>query len=239
LAIFILVLSPSPGDGDVARMAQRYMEETSYASPQEFAIPRGTRGPNLPRAHWKHTTLNKIFEQWPDRAFQSRLRMSRSLSNHLVQGLTDAEVFRDNSCRNPRYRYTARYKILTSLYYLSHGGSYVVCADAAGVSPATLCQWVPRFSKGVVRTFAKQYLTRPSKDEMDLIWKEFEKRRGISNVGTAVNGTHVPWKPDDARYREDFHNYKGWHSILVVAFVNSFYMFSGMEIGWAGCHNPL
>jgi hypothetical protein len=138
LAIFILVLSPSPGDGDVARMAQRYMEETSYASPQEFAIPRGTRGPNLPRAYWKHTTLNKFFEQWPDRAFQSRLRMSRSLANHLVQGLTEAEVFRDNSCRNPRYRYTARYKIFTSRYYLSHGGSYVVCADAAGVSPATL-----------------------------------------------------------------------------------------------------
>jgi hypothetical protein len=69
---------------------------------------------------------------------------------------------------------------------------------------------------------------------MGLIWKEFEKKRGISNVGTAVNGIHVPWKPDDARYTEDLHNYKGWHSILVVAFVNSYYMFSGVEIGWAG-----
>jgi hypothetical protein len=93
LAIFILNLSPSPGDGDVARMAQRYTEDTSFESPQEFAITRGTRGPNLPRAYWKHTTLNKIFEQWPDRAFQGRLRMSRSLANHLVQGLTDSEVF--------------------------------------------------------------------------------------------------------------------------------------------------
>ena len=144
LAIFILNLSLSPGGGDVARMAQRYIEDTSFDSPHEFANPRGThtRGPHLPHAYWKHTTLNKIFEQWPDKAFQGRLRMSKSLANHLVQGLTDAEVFRDNTCQNPRHRYTARYKILTSLYYLSNGGSYVVCADAAGVSPSTLCQWV-------------------------------------------------------------------------------------------------
>ena len=148
LAIFIVSLGQSPGGGDVARMAARYMEDTSVDSPQEWANPRGThtRGPHLPRAYWKSTTLYKIFEQWPNRAFQGRLRMSKSLANHLVQGLTDAEVFRDNSCQNPRHRYTARYKILTSLYYLSHGGSYVVVADAAGVSPSTLCVWVHRFS---------------------------------------------------------------------------------------------
>jgi hypothetical protein len=103
LAIFILNLSPSPGDGDVARMAQRYMEDRSFESPQEFAIPRGTRGPNLPRAYWKHITLNKTFEQWPDRALQGRLRMSRSLANHLVQGLTDAEVFFQGWAKDGRH----------------------------------------------------------------------------------------------------------------------------------------
>jgi len=42
--------------------------------------------------------------------------------------------------------------------------------------------------------------------------------RGIVEVAMATDGTHIPhpgWP--------DYRNYKGWESILAVAFVDSFY----------------
>jgi hypothetical protein len=234
-----LMLQPSHGGVDEHAS---FMDETSFVSASATIHPHDyvtgvrpfTRRPNLPRAFWKHTTLYKIFERWPDEDFKKRLRVSRALADHIVQGLVDGNVFRDNVCQNPHYRYTARYKALVSLYYLAHGGSYIVVADSAGVSPSVLCTWVHRFAKGVIKVFAKQYIAHPKEDEMQLIMDEFERRRGIVGVSTAVNGTHVPWAPDNNEYREDYHNYKGWHSILVIAFVSSFYMFQGVEIGWPG-----
>eukprot|EP00192_Tetraselmis_astigmatica_P015564 CAMPEP_0117649576 /NCGR_PEP_ID=MMETSP0804-20121206/1049_1 /TAXON_ID=1074897 /ORGANISM="Tetraselmis astigmatica, Strain CCMP880" /LENGTH=150 /DNA_ID=CAMNT_0005455329 /DNA_START=471 /DNA_END=926 /DNA_ORIENTATION=- len=54
----------------------------------------------------------------------------------------------------------------------------------------------------------------------------FAARWGIANVGAEVNGTDVPWKPDNKEFMAwSSNNYKGWYSIVVVAMVNGFYMF--------------
>ena len=49
-----------------------------------------------------------------------------------------------------------------------------------------------------------------------------------------MNGTHVPYQPSSQLFMEDYHNYKGWYSILVVAVVNSFYMSVDAEVGNPG-----
>ncbi len=54
----------------------------------------------------------------------------------------------------------------------------------------------------------------------------------MGDVAMTVDWTHhdVPWTPYTSRYQEDYHNYKGWHSILclIMMFVDSFYMFLSM-----------
>ena len=42
------------------------------------------------------------------------------------------------------------------------------------------------------------------------------------------------WQVADGLPKEDFHNYKGWHSTLLVAFVDSAYLFRGASVGYAG-----
>ncbi len=44
----------------------------------------------------------------------------------------------------------------------------------------------------------------------------------------------MQWNPDKVCFREDYHNYKGWHSILCLMFVNSFSMFVDGEVGHPG-----
>ncbi len=56
----------------------------------------------------------------------------------------------------------------------------------------------------------------------------------MGDVALTVDGTHVPWVLawDNSKHREDYHNYKGWHSLLCLMFVNSFHMFvDGERLG--------
>ena len=50
----------------------------------------------------------------------------------------------------------------------------------------------------------------------------------------ATDGSHIPFRPDDAATAIDYRNYKGWTSILAVAFVTSFFTFVDADVGAAG-----
>lgn len=62
----------------------------------------------------------------------------------------------------------------------------------------------------------------------------FSQRRKIDCVRLAVDGTHTPFFPLNAGEAEDYKNYKHWHSLLTLAFVNGAYMFEEAEIGHCG-----
>ena len=65
----------------------------------------------------------------------------------------------------------------------------------------------------------------PTPEHLDRVRSIFAGRRGVPNVAMAVDGTHIPYKPKSAADKEKFRNYKGWYSILLVAYVNSLHLF--------------
>ena len=55
------------------------------------------------------------------------------------------------------------------------------------------------------------------------------------NVAMACDGSHIPFKPPmKSTHRVEYQNYKGWHSILAVAFVDSYYRFFDLDVGAPG-----
>eukprot|EP00965_Chrysotila_dentata_P074716 2468608-Pleurochrysis_carterae.AAC.2 len=74
--------------------------------------------------------------------------------------------------------------------------------------------------------------TPPDPQRLAEVVDRFASRRGLPNVAMACDGSPVPFSPDRASTRNDFHkNYKGWYSILVGAWVNSFYCFIERRCG--------
>jgi hypothetical protein len=71
-------------------------------------------------------------------------------------------------------------------------------------------------------------------DEIASNHEIFAQRRRFDCIRVACDGTHTPFYPLDASKAEDYKNYKGWHSLLTLAFVNGAYMFEEAEIGHAG-----
>jgi len=116
------------------------------------------------------------------------------------------------------------------------GGNLQATSDAAHIAKATLHKWLnyKQFGLGVRDVFGPQYMRPPTSPELDEIRENFFARRGIPGVALAVDGTHVPYVPEIATARADYMNYKGWSSVAVVAFVNSFYMFQQVEVGHPG-----
>jgi hypothetical protein len=72
---------------------------------------------------------------------------------------------------------------------------------------------------------------KPTAEEAEEVQKRFMGRRGIPNVGGAVDGTHCPLQPGSQEFMEDLHNYKGWYNHLCVALVHNIYMFMDAEVG--------
>ena len=53
-------------------------------------------------------------------------------------------------------------------------------------------------------------------------------------MNLACDGSHIPFTKYAKKDANDYRNYKGWHSILTVAFVDSFYCFFDLHVGYPG-----
>lgn len=133
-------------------------------------------------------------------------------------------------------RPTLRFKIAASLYALVQEGSIKVKADVASVGAQTLRDWLTAFADAV-RTFLKPIFMsgKPfSTIECEAVRSQFASRRGIKVATLACDGSHIPFHPKNRAVALDYRNYKGWKSILAVAFVDSYYRFFELDVGYPG-----
>eukprot|EP00965_Chrysotila_dentata_P230970 6198079-Pleurochrysis_carterae.AAC.2 len=131
---------------------------------------------------------------------------------------------------------TLRFKVAACLYFLAHGAPTKVAADVASIGVSTLRKWLQQFCDAVITDVKPEYMpgTPPDAERLADVRAQFASRRGLQNVAMACDGTHVPFNPDKTYNKNDFRNYKGWYSLLVVAFVDSFHLFIDADVGYAG-----
>ena len=53
-------------------------------------------------------------------------------------------------------------------------------------------------------------------------------------MGLACDGSHIPFKPKSKKVAGEYRNYKGWSSILVLAWCNSYHLFTDGHVGSPG-----
>jgi hypothetical protein len=195
---------------------------------------------DAPRTHLERnrfsSTISCMLDSWPDAHFKQRLRVTKGVFNAVVDGV--AHRVRDSCPWTSALQVPARFKVGVALYHLAHGGDFVTTSDVANVGVATVHQYVREVCAGIISGPLKAtFMRKPTDAERELVRRQFALRRGITNVDLAVDGTHVPWRPDNALHAEDYHNYKGWHSLNVMAFVNSYFCFVDAEVGYPGRAN--
>lgn len=136
-----------------------------------------------------------------------------------------ATAFNMTAVRDPP---NLHFKLAACLYVFGHGGPLKVLAVACSVGKSTLRGWLEQFSRAIIDVLKPLYMpARPfSAEERAHVESEFAARRGIRNVILACDGSHCPFRPPNKKVSQDYRCYKGWTSLLVLAFVDSsFYRF--------------
>ena len=198
-------------------------------------VPLYFRGADIPRVGWDSSPLYHALRNWPNSEFKKRLRLSRPVFNMIVDKLVAAGCVKDNKCSRTDRHVTAEFKVAVAIMHLAHGGTWWQTGFSAGIAPDTAEFYTKEVCQAIIQVLKPEYMPgKPTPEEAEEIQKRFKARRGIPDVGGAVDGTHCPFQPDSAEFMEDFHNYKGWYSLLCVALVNSFYMFMDAEVGRPG-----
>jgi len=132
---------------------------------------------------------------------------------------------------------TTRYKVAACLYTMGQGGSMKSNADACGIGKPTLQKWLTAFAKAASKDLRPLFM--PGKpwaaEELKAVRGNFASRRGVGGVAMACDGSHVPFRPRCKKeHAKEYRNYKGWTSILAVAFVDSYYRFFDIDVGFPG-----
>ena len=187
---------------------------------------------------WEKSTINSYVTNGDAGTYRLNFRVSKATFGCILEKLSSAGYLRTNASNNPQYRMTAGFKLGVVLYFMAgHGrGDIKAVGDAASLGKSTVLGYIDEFCRGVARVLKPIYMpsTPPSAENLEHIRAQFASRRGIRNVALAIDGSHIPYKPQDAATAADFRNYKGWNSILFVGFVNSFHLFADAEVGACG-----
>jgi hypothetical protein len=140
----------------------------------------------------------------------------------------------DNDCRNKMVFVSVWLKVAVAIHNLAYGETFYQTAGHYGLSSKTIRSYVYEVCRGIFLSLRPSSMRAPRPEGAVESQKRFAMRRGILNVGLAIDGTHVPWTPDDADWMEEFHSYKGWYNVLYVVVDYSFYMFADAGVGHPG-----
>jgi hypothetical protein len=96
---------------------------------------------------------------------------------------------------------TKEFKVAVGLYHMGHSGTWRTTSNVCGIGLATARSYTKLFANAVVNLLKPVYMPgTPCADRLERVKCKFAERRGLGDVAMTVDGTHVPWTPDDARH---------------------------------------
>ena len=164
-------------------------------------------------------------------AYQNFIRMPPELFQELKQRL-GPEIQRERTrMRDPG---SPRLKLAVTLRHLASGDSFPTLQYAFTVARSTINKFVQEVCDAIIRAYRDEMMTCPTSPED---WLEFEsifrRRWNIPHALGALDGKHIPIRCP--RWGGSlYHNYKGCHSIVLLALVDGDYKFLWVDLGAAG-----
>lgn len=181
---------------------------------------------------WFDDVVLKIYGE---ARFLRMFRMRKMTFFWLVEKLGPTIERRDTKFRKA-IPVTVRLGII--LYRLAHGSSYFLIAEKFGVGESSVRRIVSEGVDAIIQVLGPTFLTWPATQRLAEISRGFQQICGLPNVQGAVDATHVKiLAPPGRDMAADFHNRKGFFSILLQAIVDHEGMFLDIFAGMPGSVN--
>ncbi|XP_068907626.1 putative nuclease HARBI1 [Tenebrio molitor] len=164
-------------------------------------------------------------------SFKNFSRMSAKTFDILLQKI---EPFIKREDTIFRESISSRTRLLVTLRYLATGESFQSLSYYFRISVPSLSLLIPETTEAIYNTLKKEYLKTPTTEqEWLVIAKRFWTQWNFPNCLGALDGKHIAFrarKCDGSLY----YNYKGFHSIVLMALVDADYNFLYVDVGCNG-----
>ncbi|XP_041369872.1 putative nuclease HARBI1 [Gigantopelta aegis] len=185
------------------------------------------RRPDLGQYAWLMDELKKE----DAKGFCNFLRMGCQIYQEILTRIEHRIKPKKSKYRKPL---TAGIKLAITLRYLASGDSYHSLMYAFRVAHNTISKVIRQVCDAILVEFADEPIPCPEMpDEWKNIAKHFGDRWQLHNCVGALDGKHIAIQCP-RRGGSLYYNYKGYHTIILMALVDADYKFIWAEVGSNG-----
>ncbi|CAN7991507.1 unnamed protein product, partial [Ixodes hexagonus] len=165
---------------------------------------------------WYETTLPNL----PESFFKANFRVSRATFSYVVGVCSSME----RQGTNMRQAIPLHKRVAIGMYRLANSAEDRTVANLFGVSRSSVSIIFREFCDVVRRELEPRFVKFPRADELEDHMPRFTAVTGFPQGVGALDGCHIEICPpkDNAA---DYHNYKGWYSMILLAVVDHDYKF--------------
>ncbi|XP_070385468.1 uncharacterized protein [Dermacentor albipictus] len=179
---------------------------------------------------WFEETLPHLGENH----FRQAFRVSQTTFRYLVES---CRIALERQTTNMRKPLSVEKRVAVGMYRLCSSAEDRTIAHLFGIGRSTVNVVFREFCKAVTEQLEAEWLRMVRRHELEKHVREFFFFTGFPQAIGALDGCHFPISPpkDNAI---DYHNYKGWYSVILLALVDHQYRFRYINVGAPGrCHD--
>ncbi|XP_050303715.1 probable ATP-dependent RNA helicase DDX49 [Anthonomus grandis grandis] len=185
---------------------------------------------SLQRDRFSHIKLLEELRLEPD-DYRNYLRMDED-SYVLLLKLVTPLIQKQDTCM--RSAIPPHERLSVTLRYLATGRNYEDLKFSSIISPQSLSKIIPEICSAIYQVLKDEYIKFPTtENEWNIIANDYETKCNFPNCVGVVDGKHVNILPP-AGSGSYFYNYKGGHSLVLMAIVNANYEFIMVDFGVNG-----
>lgn len=165
------------------------------------------------------------------RGYKNYLRITPDLFQEMVERLTPYLEKKKTFMREPL---EVGLKLATTLRFLATGNSYPSLQYSFRVEASTIAKFLPQVCSAIVEVFKDEVLRCPqTTEEWIEVAEKFSSKWNYHNCLGALDGKHIAMKKP-SKAGSVYYNYKGFHSIVLMAVADAGYKFLYVDVGAEG-----
>ncbi|KAF2905500.1 hypothetical protein ILUMI_00666 [Ignelater luminosus] len=163
--------------------------------------------------------------------YKNYLRMDKCVFEKLLRLIEEDIAKQDMQFRKS---ISPRFRLMITLRFLATGETFTSLSYSTRVGVSTLSTFIPEVLSAIYKNLCKLYLKVPSTtQEWKTISNEFLTQWNVPNTVGAMDGKHVVFRPPKSA-GSHYYNYKGTHSIVLLAIVDASCRFLYIDVGTNG-----
>ena len=176
----------------------------------------------------------KVWSQYDDKRFKQTFRISRSTFD-LIMSRIRYKLERQTLCEEP---VSPELRLAICLYRMGRGDYYYSIGEMVGLARPTVTMIVNEVSHVIVSCLWQEFVSAhmpKTEEEFKNKMLDMEELWQFPFSWAAVDGCHIPMKcpPGGNSTRKEYHNFKNFYSIVLMALVDARYRFV-----WGSCGFP-